>query len=502
MSIFPQQNSNFNYIFGFTPKTGEHEWSLKFGRQIGHISQFDNLLLSGVVSGDFNQSYSLTQNNNYLAIGDPYQGIVNTYENFYYTINKENIYTQRDKLFGTGPENISGFGKSLSLIDDHLFVGAPNTNNNSGAAFIYKQFLNNTVGSTRSNEWGQDFFVNGFEPSGYFGCKIASVQNNINYITAISATGENSGEGSVYLHKDNLLNYLSKLSPSDSGISLFGKSLYFARAEGVRYLAIACDHGGTGKVKMYKESIDGALDFSEYRTLVSDNPSSGDMFGYSIEGDDDYFVIGAPNENNSGAAYYYKYNSDSGFFEKKQRIVPDDLGHEDYFGKNVSFNDQDGVITSNNSSGKAYIYYNNNDTWEQVATITGSNSNSGSFGGDISGSHNTSIYNNLLMIGSSNETGTFIYKTGEENFEQSDVFAISGINNKLYDNDGNFLYGYNANKPYEVHGHVFPERSVVYINKHLYNSNMSRGTGAVNTWSVSGEDSFKEYYLKIYDIKN
>jgi|TARA_Y100000289_G_C3931203_1_gene156539 hypothetical protein len=504
MITFPQQDNNFNYVFGFTPKTGEHSWSLTFGNQSGHVSKFDNLLLSGSVSGDFNQSYSLAQNNDYLAIGDPAQGIVNTYENFYYTINRDdNRYVKRDKLFGVGPESISGFGESLSLIEDHLFVGAPNSNDNSGSAFVYKQFLGNNNGSTGSSEWGQSEFINGFEPSGYFGCRIATVKNVSQYITAISATGENNGEGSVYIHKDNLLNYLYKLAPSDSNVSLFGRSVYFARAQEVRYLAIAYEQGGTGKIKMYKESSDGALDFSEYRTLTSSNPSSGDLFGYSIEGDDDYFVVGCPNENNSGAAYYYKYNYDSGFFENKQRIVADDLGYKDNFGKNVSFNDKDGVITSDNSSGKAYIYYNNDDdSWEQVATITGSNSNSGSFGGNIYGSFNTSIYNHLLMIGSSNETGTYIYKTGEENFTISESFSLSGVNNKLYDNDGNFLYGYNANKFYEIKGNVFPHYSTLYIRDHLYNSNMSRQTGYINAWDFSGGENLKEYYLKIYDIKN
>lgn len=502
MITFPQQNSNFNYIFGFTPKTGEHEWSLTFGQQVGHVSQFDNLLLSGNISGDFNQSYSLTQNNNYLAIGDPEEGIVNTYENFYYTINGNNTYLKRDKLFGTGPENISGFGKSLSLIDDHLFVGAPDSNNHSGSAFIYQQFLGNNNGSTGSSEWGQSTFINGFEPSGNFGCRIASVINVTQYVTAISATGENSGEGSVYIHKNNLLDYLLKLSPSENNVSLFGRSLYFTRAEGVRYLAVGYEHGGTGKVKMYKESSDGGLDFAEYRTITSDNPSSGDMFGYSIDGGDDYIIFGSPKENNSGAAYYYKYNNDSGFFLNTQRIVPADLASGDQFGKNVSFDNNDGVITSNNSSGKAYIYYNNNDTWEQVATITGANSNSGSFGGNTSGSYNTSIYNNILMFGSSNETGTYIYKPGIENFAISESFSISGVNNKLYDNDGNFLYGYNANEFYEINGHVFPERSVIYINNHLYNSNISRETGTINAWTFSGGENLKEYYFKVYDVKD
>ena len=76
---------------------------------------------------------------------------------------------------------------------------------------------------------------------------------------------------------------------------------------------------------MYKESQSGLNDFTEYRTLMSDNPSSGDMFGYSMDGGYQYIVFGSPKENDAGAAYYYEYNASLGFFEKKQRIVPNDL---------------------------------------------------------------------------------------------------------------------------------------------------------------------------------
>ena len=504
MITFQEQNKNFNYVFGFTPKTGESAWQLTFGSQIGHISQYDNLFLSGYISGDFNQSFSLEQNNEYLAIGDPYSEVVNTYENFSYTTSDtDNKYDKRAQLFGAGVTNVSGFGSSLSLNEDFLFVGAPNSNNHSGAVFLYTQYINNQVGTTSQIEWGQTKFVEGHEPSGYFGCRIKSIKNINQFVTAISATGEKSGEGSVYLYQQNLITLLNKLELNENDVTLFGKSLYFTLVDNIRYLAVGYDQGGTGKVKMYKESEPNLLDFTEYRTLQSDNPSSGDMFGYSIDGNGtDYIIFGCPNENNSGAAYYYKFNSNSGFFKNMQRIVPTDLASGDYFGKNVSFDNNDGIITSNNSSGKGYVYYNNNDTWEHVATVSGNNANSGSFGGSINGSFNTSLYHNLLMVGSYNETGTYIYTTGAENFEILTGFCLSGNNGKLYDNDGNFLYGYNANKFYEVHGQVHENDSNLFINDHLYNSKISRNTGVINAWDFSGGENLKEYYLKIYDVKN
>lgn len=504
MNIIPEQENEFNYSFGFKTQTGNVDWSISFGSQIGHVSQYDNLFLTGSISGDYNTSYSLYQNNNYLAVGDPYQGIVDVYENFHFSINSDNNeFIKRNQLYGAGVNDISGFGRSIFLIDDALIVGAPFSNDNAGGSFLYRQYKTNKPGSTGDNEWNQTLFQSGSVPSGMFGYSHAGANLTSDYIFAISAIGENDNSGSVYLYKDNLSTLLSKLQPSESGVLSFGKSLYFATAENVKYLAVGYEQDGTGKIKMYKESSPGLNDFSAYRTLMSNNPSSGDLFGYSIEGDGDYFVVGSPNENNSGAAYYYKYNSDSGFFENKQRIIPNDLQAGDHFGKNVSFNHQDGIITSNHSSGKGYIYYHNNDEiWEQVASITGTNANSGSFGGDVSGSHNTSMYNSLLIVGSTNETGTYIYTTGAENFTKSEFFSISGKNGKLYDNDGNFIFGYKPNIEYQINGTVYSGNSSIFINDQLYNSNVSRSTGNINAWDMSGQNNLKHYYLKIYDVKD
>ena len=128
------------------------------------------------ISGDFQQSYSLSHNNVYLAIGDPYENVVNIYENFQYTTdNPEDKYTQLDKIFGR-PGGVSGFGTALSLTERELFVGAPNANDNSGSVFCYSEYLDNDIGSTGETRWGEFSFIDANETSGYFGCKIASIK--------------------------------------------------------------------------------------------------------------------------------------------------------------------------------------------------------------------------------------------------------------------------------------------------------------------------------------
>ena len=500
MINFSEQTGNFNYSFEFSATTGNAEWSLRFGKETGHVSIYDNLIYSGNISGTFDQSYSLQQNNEFLAVGDPVIGIVDIYENYFYSMNSGNEFIKINQLTGVGVSNISGFGKSISLEDDTLIVGAPYTNNNQGASFVFQQFNSNGIGVTGENEWGQKTVVSGSQAGDYFGCSHASIAEDTEFIFAIGATGKNNGSGAVHLYRQTLSESIGSLIPEEENVKKFGRSLYFTSVENIKYLAIGYEHGGTGKIKMYKESTPGQRDFTSYRTIQSDSPSSGDLFGYSLDGYNDYIIFGCPNENNSGAAYYYQYNNELGLFENKQRIAPTDLSSGNYFGKNISFDDRDGIITSNHSSGKAYIYYRN-DSWEQVATVTGNNINSGSFGGDVSGSHNTSLYHNLILIGSTNETGTYVYTTGAENFNVSTGFSISGIKGKIYDNDGRFLFGYSPNTKNTISGNVFSNYSNIFINNHLYNSNISKTSDSVNGYEISGEENLISYVLEVYNVE-
>ena len=59
------------------------------------------------------------------------------------------------------------------------------------------------------------------------------------------------------------------------------------------------------------------------------------------------------------------------------------------------------------------------------------------------------------------------------------VLSFSGINGKLYDNDGNFIYSYAAGKDglFEVHGHVFGDYHNYSINRVPVNLSCSKVAG-------------------------
>lgn len=497
MNQFPNQTGSFNYLLEINPKTGLYDWDFSIGYQTGSPSAFDNPVFYNNVTGEFNQAYSVSRDNQYLSIGDPGIGIVDIYENTFYSVNGENVFNKINKLTGE-----SGFGERIYLDNGNLFVSNPTLNSNSGACYVYQDYLLNGVGNTGSTNWGRKTFVLGNQVDSFFGCSHDSIIRGTEYVTAIGASGQNQGIGAVFVYSQTLSTFSQQINPNNNQASMFGKSVFLTSIDNIKYLGIGYEQEGTGKIEIYKESAPNLNDFYYHRTLQSQNPSSGDLFGYSVSTSNDYLIIGAPGENNSGAAYYYKFNTDSGFFENKQIIVPGDLSLEDEFGKNVSFDGIDGIVSSNNSSGKIYVYHQNNDSWQEVSQILGTGNIDRSFGGNTSGSHNTSIQGDLIIGGYSEEDNTAIFTTGEENVESGIRFSISGSNGKLYDSQGNFLFGYHPNQKFSISGNVFTGHSNMFINNKLYNSYIPRNTGDINAWSANNTENFNMYALSIYDIKN
>lgn len=510
MNSFENTRKEINYEFDFWPLTGNYDWSF----HLGNINEEDSLYKESKLIQNISteiKPYSLDQNNDYMAIGDPESGRVDVYSNRIFSeINNgysdvipptsPNQYSKFNQLFGEEISNISGFGKSLRLSENYLIVGAPNTNDDKGAVFLFGRYQANGVGATGENGFGQSNAVSGTAVSGLYGSACDLVEYRGTALIAAAATGENDASGAVYLYNSNGTNLLNKFYPENEGSYHYGKSLRFFTQESIKYLAIAYDCSGTGMVDMYKESVQNGNDFTKYRTIQSQNAHSGDMFGYSIDNAQDSMFISCPNEFGSGAVYYYQYNSGDGFFERKERIVPDDLASGEYFGKNISFDNDDGVITSNQSSGKAYIYdYDEGPGWQHISTITGSGDFSGSFGGNISGSFNTCLLGNALTVGYSLENKVDYYSTGAPVIETQRLISFSGVSGKIYDQSGRFIYGYSPDAYIKIHGAAFTGQYNVFINDYLCVSKIDKENLVINGWEISGNENLKGFEISFYN---
>tara|TARA_R110001592_G_scaffold160695_4_gene392974 strand:+ start:21801 stop:23312 length:1512 start_codon:yes stop_codon:yes gene_type:complete len=503
MNSFPEQTGSFSYLFGFQPDAGISSWNFNF------VSQ-------NIISGNFSSperqqdiyynSYNAEISNSYLFLSNPYSGSAEVYKNYYEESSSGiNEYIKINKITGNGISGLSGFGGSMKAADDILIIGAPDTPVNSnqkvGAVFLFNEYNPEGIGTTGGAEWGQELVISGTETSGLFGNSICTLKQNSEHIVAIGAIGENSGDGAVYIYGQTLSNLIKKINSNISGSKNFGKSLFLSRPNS-SYLTVGCDQSGSGVVEIFKESVSGQGDFHSQGLIKPGNGHSGDMFGYLIDGDDVSFMVGSPNHNQSGLVYYYEYNHESGSFGLKQEILPYDLGLGDNFGKNISIDNELAVIASDKFSGKAYIYEKKQGLWDLKSEISGDLDNSQkSFGGNLYGSHNAAFNKDTLIIGSAENEINYYFTTGHLEMIRSTGFSMSGSGGKFYDNDGNFLYGYNTFEEVVISGNVFSGNHNIFINGNVLNSNCSRSSGTLNAWSISGESGLS-YYMSIIDVED
>lgn len=109
--------------------------------------------------------------------------------------------------------------------------------------------------------------------------------------------------------------------------------------------------------------------------IVPPDGSANNKFGYSVDVDGDWMVVGAPADENSGrksgSAYLYKWVG--GVWTNTQRVSVSDEWAFDEFGTAVAIDGDylivgapmDNVVGPCEDAGSAYIYKRNGDTWVQ-----------------------------------------------------------------------------------------------------------------------------------------
>ena len=158
----------------------------------------------------------------------------------------------------------------------------------------------------------------------------------------------------------------------------------------------------------------------ESAKLLPTNGSTTESFGYAVDIDGDYAIVGAPAaDSNIGAAYFFTRSSD-GTWNSGQRITASDGATGDMFGSAVAISGDWAVVgayrndADNNgdvNDGKVYIFQrDSNGSWSETQNIDITNMN----GGDISGGYDmfgisVAIDGSWIAIGASQDdrgTGT------------------------------------------------------------------------------------------------
>ena len=253
------------------------------------------------------------------------------------------------------------FGKSVSIDGDFAVIGAPNENNQTGAANVYKKDAN--------GNW-----------------------NHIQKITAY--VGQSSDEyfgSTVHIKGD----FIFIAAPTDR-------------------LNEAQFQNPAGSVMIYKNN--GNDNFVGVQRIRSSDISTGDYFGDSIDSFGDYLVVGAPNEDHdlngnnalssAGSAYIFKKDNND-VWNEVQKIIPSHRTSFDNVGYSVAIHEDFLVLGSQNNSdvdglnpvngnGSAFVFKkDNNDVWSEFQKLKSSVSQSNS----LFGYNGVDVFGDYIAIG-------------------------------------------------------------------------------------------------------
>jgi hypothetical protein len=188
----------------------------------------------------------------------------------------------------------------------------------------------------------------------------------------------------------------AKLTASDGAASdYFGRSVSISGD----YAIVGAEHDDTpgtdsGSAYIFKRNGDDS--WAQVDKLTASDGWSWDYFGHSVFLSGDYAIVGAYEDDFSGAssvgsAYIFKRNGDDSWAQV-QKLTASDGAASDYFGRSVSISGDYAVVGADNdddngsNSGSAYIFKRNgDDSWAQVQKLTASDgAASDSFGRSVS----------------------------------------------------------------------------------------------------------------------
>jgi len=136
------------------------------------------------------------------------------------------------------------------------------------------------------------------------------------------------------------------------------------------------------KVNENNETAKGNLEvcsigWSEQNKLSASDGSTGDQFGYSVDIDGDYAIIGArQDDTNRGSAYIFKRSGTT--WSQQAKLVASDGYNNEYFGSSVSISGDYAIVgarydtVGGPNSGSAYIFKRSGTTWTEEDKISAS----------------------------------------------------------------------------------------------------------------------------------
>jgi len=332
----------------------------------------------------------------YIVVGAPFDddGGISSGAAYIYERNHggQDNWGEVKKLTASDAQASEFFGYSVAIDGDYIVVGAHQEIEviQRGAAYIYNR------NSGGQDNWGEvkKLTASDAQSNDFFGCSVG-ISGDYVVVGANRVDGAGTDRGAAYIYgrnfggADNWGEVVKLTASSPEDFAYYGDSVSIS-GDHVVVGAYYEDSGGTnrGAAYVYNRDNGGADAWGEATKLTASDAADFDEFGYSVNIDGDYVIVGAWRKAGvwpislAGAAYIF--GRDSGGADnwgEVAKLTASDAETNDHFGNSVSISGDYiiiGVSQKNNSGtrqGAAYIYARNHggaDNWGEVIKLTAS----------------------------------------------------------------------------------------------------------------------------------
>ncbi|WP_291723213.1 choice-of-anchor D domain-containing protein [Bernardetia sp.] len=306
------------------------------------------------------------------------------------------------------------FGKAVAMWKNYMVVGNPDRKN----ATVYKH---------NGTSWEEEAILRGSNRITIdFG---RSVDIYEDYIVVGDWRETASWMGAAYVfHKENgVWKEQARLRASDAqSEDYFGLSVAIDK----EYIIVGAwgeDTAGDAAGAAYIYKREGTT-WTEQTKLASNDLNGFDLFGFSVDIQNDWAIVGALRQNTNdfdeGAVYTFRRNGDT--WTQNDKLQPSDISLNMNVGQDISISGDYLAITTdrdNNATGAVYIYKYNGTNWIEQSKITASNAAFRSFFGT-----SVDLYEDYLLVGAINENSievssgaAYLYKRNGTNWSELNI---------------------------------------------------------------------------------
>ena len=272
-------------------------------------------------------------------------------------------WTEQAKLKANDGQAGDLFGNSVSISGAYVIVGATGRDEhggNTGGAYIFAR---------SGSSWYEQasLISNDIDPHDFFGGSVSiSGAHAIVGKTGDDDKGAGAGAAYVFVRSGSSWYQQRKITASNGGASdAFGGSVAidgnYAIVGAIREDTRGVDAGAAYTFYRYQG---GTNNWGEQAKITASDGQAADYFGYSVDIDGDYAIVGAYKEDdkgtNAGSAYVFSRSGTS--WTEQQKLLASDGEVDDWFGYSVSIDGDYAIVGAyaeddkGSNAGAAYFF--------------------------------------------------------------------------------------------------------------------------------------------------